>query len=192
MPPLNKNAGDSGSMPEANLLDPSSDVLSAQAMQDSVALALVNSTYERYRVWRYRNHDLRWNTADALYVGWMPQRFWEGSRVARSTLPHQMTFDQVESAVPIIMNALFGDVDWFECDPMLGATVEQARQQKERLLYLLENPRNKLGSTARNELLLAVKQLLTYGNGFARLDHDGDTGDPTAATIPKRCGAPPR
>lgn len=168
-------------MAEANLLDPSSDKLSAQQVADDIALALVNSTYERYRVWRYRNHDLRWNTADALYVGWMPQRFWEGSRVARSTLPHQMTFDQVEAALPIIMGALFGDVDWFECDPLLGATVDQARQQKERLLYLLENPRNKVGNTARNEILLAVKQLLTYGNGFVGVDHDGESGDPVVS-----------
>lgn len=181
MPPLNRNAGDSGTQTEANLLDASSDRFSAQSADDSVALALVNSTYERYRIWRYRNHDLRWNTDDALYVGWMPQRFWEGSRTPRSSLGHQMTFDQVEAALPVIHNALFGEVDWFECDPLLGATQDQARQKKERLMYLLENPHNKTGNTARNEFLLAEKQLLTYGNGFVGIDHDGETGDPVIA-----------
>lgn len=172
------DTGEVGGLPEANLLDTSSDVFSLEQMKDDIALGLVNSQYERYRIWRYRNHDLRWNTDDALYVGWMPQRFWEGSRVARSSLGVPITFDQCESAAPVIMNALFGDVEWFECDALGDATPDQARQQKERLMYLLENPRNKIGNTARNELRLAVKQLLVYGNGAVNVEHDGETGDP--------------
>lgn len=167
-----------GGLPEANLLDTSSDIFSLEKMKDDIALGLVNSQYERYRIWRYRNHDLRWNTDDALYVGWMPQRYWEGSRVARSSLGVPITFDQCESAAPVIMNALFGDVEWFECDALGDATPDQARQQKERLMYLLENPRNKIGNTARNEIRLAVKQLLVYGNGAVNVEHDGSTGDP--------------
>ncbi len=172
------DTGEVGGLPEANLLDTSSDIFSLEQMKDSIALGLVNSQYERYRIWRYRNHDLRWNTDDALYVGWMPQRFWEGSRTARSSLGVPITFDQCESAAPVIMNALFGDVEWFECDPLGDATPDDARQQKERLMYLLENPRNKIGNTARNELRLAVKQLLVYGNGAVNVEHDGETGDP--------------
>lgn len=170
--------GEVGGTPEANLLDTSSDVFSLEAMNDSIALGLVNSSYERYRIWRYRNHDLRWNTDDALYVGWMPQRFWEGSATTRSSLGVPITFDQCESAAPVIMNALFGDVEWFECDALGDATPEQARQQKERLMFLLENPKNRIGNTARNEIRLAVKQLLVYGNGAVNVEHDGETGDP--------------
>ncbi len=171
----------SGEMIEANLLDASSDVFSLEAMRDTIALGLVNSSYERYRIWRYRNHDLRWNTDDALYVGWMPQRFWEGSRTTRSSLGVPITFDQCESAAPIIMNALFGDNEWFEVDPLGGTSLDEARQQKERLMYLLENPSNRIGNTARNEIRLAVKQLLVYGNGAVNVEHDGETGDPTVA-----------
>ncbi len=163
---------------EANLLDSSSDIFSLEAMKDEIAKGLVNSTYERYRIWRYRNHDLRWNTDDALYVGWMPQRFWEGSRTTRSSLGVPITFDQCESAAPVIMNALFGDNDWFEVDPVGGTSIDEARQQRERLLYLLENPKNRIGNTARNEIRLAVKQILVYGNGAVNVEHDGDSGDP--------------
>ena len=179
-------SGEVGGTPEANLLDTSSDTFSLQAMKDAVALGLVNSSYERYRIWRYRNHDLRWNTDDALYVGWMPQRFWEGSRTARSSLGVPITFDQCESAAPIIMNALFGDVEWFECDPLGSSTPDQARQLKERLLYLLENPRNRVGNTARNEIRLAVKQLLVYGNGVINVEHDGESGDPVVEWVDLR------
>lgn len=160
--------------------------MSLEAMQDSVALALVNSEYERYRIWRNQNHDPRWNTADALFWGWMPQRYWEGTRVPRSSLSVNIAFGQIESAAPVIMNALFGDVEWFEVDALPGATVDQARQQKERLMYLLENPNNRIGNTARNEIRLAVKQLLTYGNGFACVEHDGETGDPVLSWVDTR------
>ena len=156
-------------------------MFSLENMRDSIRPGPVNSSYERYRIWRYRNHDLRWNTDDALYVGWMPQRFWEGSRTTRSSLGVPITFDQCESAAPIIMNALFGDVEWFEVDAVGDTTVDEARQQKERLLYLLENPANKIGNTARNELRLAIKQLLVYGNGVINVEHDGDSGDPVIA-----------
>lgn len=166
---------------EANLLDQTSDVFSLEEMSDGIALALVNSTYERYRIWRYRNHDLRWTTDDGLYFGWMPQRYWEGTRTARSSLGVPITFDQTEAALPVIMNAVFGDVEWFECDALGDATVEQARQQKERLMFLLENPTNKIGNTARNELRLAIKQLLMYGNGVINVEHDGASGDPVIA-----------
>jgi len=175
-----------GGVPEANLLDRSSDRFSLQTINDSIALARVNSDYERYRVWRYRNHDLRWNTDDALFVGWMPQRFWEGSRVARSSLGVPISFDQVESAYPVIMNALFADDEWFECDPVQGTTVDEARQQKERLMYLLETPHDRYGNTARNEIRLAVIQTLLYGNGFVNVEHDGDTGQPTVSWVDTR------
>ncbi len=163
---------------EANLLDLSSDIFSAEKMNNSVALGLVNSQYERYHIWRYRNHDRRWNTDDALYWGWVPQRRWEGTQVARASLGVPLAFEQAEAAAPIIMNALFGDVEWFEVDPLGETTTAEARQQKERLMYLLENPQNKFGSTARNEIRLAVKQLLVYGNGVVNVEHDGTSGDP--------------
>src|SRR5476649_2058535 len=92
-----------GEQREAILSDESSDRFSLQTMGDEIALALVNSSYERYRVWRYRNHDLRWNTDDALFVGWMPQRRWEGTQVPRSSLGVPISFDQIESAYPVIM-----------------------------------------------------------------------------------------
>lgn len=173
-------------MEMASLQDPSSDSFSLQPLQDRVALALVNSQYERFRIWRYRNCDLRWNTSDALFVGWMPQRFWEGTRVPRSSLSVPLTFTQIESAYPVIMNALFGDTEWFECDPIAGTSVDDARQQKERLLYLLENPHDKYGNNARNEIRLAVIQVLLYGTGVVNVEHDGETGQPTVSWVDVR------
>lgn len=173
--------GEVGGIVQANLLDTDSDRFSMQSMQDGVALALVNSAYERFRVWRYRNCDLRWNTADALFVGWMPQRFWEGTRTARSSLGVPIAFDQVEAAYPVIMNALFADNEWFECEPIGSTTLQEAQQVTERLKFLLENPNDRFGNNARNEIRLAVIQTLLYGNGVIGLEHDGETGQPTVS-----------
>lgn len=184
--PIYNTSGEPGGVREANLLDTDSDRFSFQTMNDGVALALVNSNYERYRVWRYRNCDLRWNTDDALFVGWMPQRFWEGTRIARSSLGVPISFDQIESAYPVIMNALFSDTDWFECDPVGSTTAQEAQQQRDRLQYLLDNPNDRFGNNARNEIRLAVIQTLLYGNGIINLEHDGDTGQPTVTWVDTR------
>lgn len=165
-------------------LESSDQPFSWQGMADAVALTLVNQTFERMKTYRYQNHDQRWNNADALYFGWMPQRYWEGSKVPRSSISIPITFDQVEAAMPIVTGALFNQSkDWFEVEPQPGGDLKGARAAQQRLSYLLETPRDRVGNCARNEIQLAIKSLMLYGNGGVAIEPDAATGDPTVRWV---------
>lgn len=141
-------------------------------LSDAYALTLVNKTFYQYDTWRQQNHDVRWNTNDGLYLGWLPQRTWTGTTVPRSSLPMPIVFDQVESALPAILQALFNQPDWFQAEAEPGATPEQARQQAQKLLYDLEHNKDGFGLSARNDIELAIKSVLTYGNGGISVEWD--------------------
>ncbi len=171
------NSGSTYEEPELSLEQ--DDTLVGESLSDGYAMALVSSTYELQRQFRWRSHDPRWSTSDALYSGWQPMKFWDGTRIERSHLGYPIVFDQVESALPIILNALFGDDDWFQVTPSGQTSLEQARQVQERLRYLLDTPNDQTGTNARVQASMSVKQVLLYGNGFASLDYDSSTGNPT-------------
>lgn len=153
------------------------------ALSKAYALTLVNKTFYQYDTWRQQNHDVRWNTNDGLYLGWLPQRTWQGTTVPRSSLPMPIVFDQVESALPAIQQALFSQPDWFQAEAEPGATPQQARQQAQKLLYDLEHNKDGFGLSARNDLELAIKSVLTYGNGGISLEYDPVKRRPVVAWI---------
>ena len=144
-------------------------------LEDSAAIALVNQTFDQCESFRQQNHDPRWVESDRFYFGWVPPRKWEGTQVPRSSLGVPITFDQVESALPLIINALFyQDIDWFDVEPLPGTTPQDAEAHKARLKYLLEYPRDGFGNTAMNEIDQAIKSVLLYGNGCLRIDNQPD------------------
>lgn len=165
--------------PESEALD-KSQVFSYEVLKDGLALDLVKRTFDKYQIYRWNNHDRRWNSNDALYYGYIPQRFWEGTTVPRSSLGVPIVFDQVESALPAICNAIFqGSTQWFQVEPLPGTQLQEALQIQDHLTYLLEHPRDKFGSSARVELTLAIKDLLIHGNGLVMLEIDPETNLPT-------------
>jgi len=164
-----------------------SNALGADALLDGLALDLVTRTYDRYQMYRYNNHDKRWNGDDALYYGYIPQRFWEGTTIPRASLGIPVVFDQIESALPAITNAIFqGSTEWFQVEPLPGTTLQEAQDVQAHLLYLLEQPQDKFGSTARTEITQAIKSVLLYGNGAIMLEIDPETSEPVIHWVDNR------
>jgi hypothetical protein len=145
----------------------------AQALKESQALALVNQSFHAAETFRTNNHDQRWREHDELYAAWLPERKWPGTQTKRSNVGVPVTFDQVESALPAIMAALFNNgSDWFQVAAEAGSDPKVAREIQQSMEYDFEHPKDYLGCTIRNEITLAVKQLLLHGNGGVYLDWD--------------------
>lgn len=144
-----------------------------QPIDESYALELVNSTYWQYELYRTQNHDRRWSTHDSLYFGYVPPRVWDGTNVARASYTQPIVFDQVEAALPIIVNNIFGvGPDWFSVEAMPGTDVHEAQQVQDAISYVLEHPKDELGSSAIAELKLAFRSILLYGNGGVSVEWD--------------------
>jgi hypothetical protein len=156
-----------------------------QTIDDDMALSLVMSTFDKYQTYRQNSHEERWKLADSLYCGIMPQRYWEGTEIPRSSIPVAIVMEQIEAVLPIITNALFNQSkEWFQVEPAGDTTQEEAQKVQERLCYLLETPRDKTGSvTARKEIDLAIKQLLLYGNGVVSVEIDAASGEPSVRWV---------
>lgn len=143
---------------------------------DAVVLAREFEHYERYRV---ANHDPRWAKADELYFGVMQPKRWGTSPIPRSSLPYELSFDQVQAAYPIIIGALFGTAgDWYQVLPEPGTSPQEAAAQAAVMKYVLEHPHRKFGDNAIVSLKLAAQSVLHYGNGGILLQWNPRTNLP--------------
>lgn len=141
-------------------------IMGEKEIASALALRLVVDTFNLNETFRSNNHDRRFSNADALYFGWLPQKFWDNTNVPRSSMGIPIVFDQIESALPAITQAIFGVTDeWFSCTAEPGASTAQAREVESYLSYVFEHPSSKYGSTVVNEVEAAIKQVLLYGNG---------------------------
>lgn len=113
--------------------------------------------------YRQQNHDWRFQNADRLYEGWKQQKYWEGTRIPRACVPVYLAFEQIESMLPKIVSAIFGDNPWFQADPLGQTTAEQARQWRNVILDQMDQ------TGFREQLRKCVKSGLIYGNGIGRL-----------------------
>jgi hypothetical protein len=140
--------------------------------EDYVALELVNRTFRQYENGR-RSHDQRWQVADRLYHGYVEKRYWEGTNRERANLAVPIVYDQVESAFPIITEALFEHYPtFFDVVPEPGTSPAEADQQRNLLAAFFEQPFDASGLNAIAEMSLAVKQQLQYGDGIVELAWD--------------------
>ncbi len=148
-------------------------VFAGQTMEDNYALEIVKQDFFNYENYRQINHDPRWNGNDALYCAYMPQKYWEGTKIPKASHSQPIVFSQVETALPIIEQALFGSsADWFQVEPEPGASTIEARAVKDHLLYRLEHDKDDLGRTARRELDMSIRSILMYGNGGIKMYYD--------------------
>lgn len=129
------------------------------------ALSMVINTMYQWEGWRYSNFDPKWRSHAGLYFGTVPQRTWPGSTVPRSSLPFPIVFDHVESALPVIMQALFPSDDWFQVIPESSTTPEAAKDIRDKLFYDFEHARGKFRGSSKPEVARAVKQMLQDANG---------------------------
>src|SRR5258708_35468057 len=102
---------------------------------------------------------VEWDRDDRLYLFRMPQAFWEGSSVPRSSLGMPLIFEHIESLMPQIMNALFSDNPPFDATPRsktkatTGTAVKQVIAKQLKEIGFKEQAR------------LGVKEALQYGTG---------------------------
>jgi hypothetical protein len=156
-------------------------------MTTRYALSLVTQTFHQYEEYRRRNHENRWLVHESLYLGWMPQKFWDGTNVARASLGMPLTFDQVETALPVLYQALFEQSDeWFEVQATPGTEPQMAQNVQGWLRYALEGTTDEYGRTARNQYLLAIKDVLLYGNGGVEIYWDGVKNLPAVRAVDLR------
>lgn len=106
---------------------------------------------------------VEWDKDDRLFLFRMPQAFWEGSSVPRSSLGMPLIMEHIESIMPQVMNALFNDDPPFECDPMPKTSMMAARGVKHILNFELDE----MGF--KEETRQFIKEALTYGTDYAKL-----------------------
>ncbi len=142
----------------------------AELWTDDFALKVAVYDFERAANYRSQNHDWRWNNADNLYLGYVPQKFWEGTKIPRANISIFTAYEQVEAMVPRIMQALFSEDIWFETDAIGLTSPQAARASRDTILVQMENcgrvPKTK---SIRQIVEIAVRDALIYGNGILEL-----------------------
>ena len=131
---------------------------------DYIALKRVKKNFEHAENYTRLNHSWRWSNADELYLGWMQQKFWEGTKIPRSSLPVYLTFEHIESALPQDIQALFGEPQWFDMRPFPVTTQQESSAIHE--LMLAQNRNLNHGTGIREVFRKACKCARLHGNGI--------------------------
>src|SRR6266851_632726 len=128
----------------------------SQDWSDKTALSVVRTDFAYAESYRTHAHDWRYRNAAELYLAWAGQRYWEGTRVPRSSLGIYVAFEQVESMLPKIVRAI--------CDPdsyeFYADDPDAALLWKELIIDQLKEIRY------REQIRLCAKSSLVYGNGI--------------------------
>lgn len=149
-----------------------------QSPDEAAAVKLVTQTFGKYEGQR-KSIELRWDTSARLYHGVIEQRNWPGTDVPRAALAVPIVYDQVESAFPLIVEALFSYwPTFFDVSPLPGTSIQEAVQQKEILASYLETPNDESGITPITHLKMAVKQAEKYGDGVIEISWDARQNRP--------------
>lgn len=123
---------------------------------DANALRIVRSDFAYAEAYRTHAHDWRYRNAMELYLAWAGQRYWDGTRVPRSSLGIYVCFEQIESMLPKIVRAIC-DPDTYE---FFAGDPDAAQLWKELILDQLKE------SKYREQIRLCAKSSLLYGNGI--------------------------
>lgn len=124
------------------------------------ALSVVTEDFSRAANYRFQNHDWRWNNAEELYLGWVAQKYWEGTKIPRANISVMTVYEQVEAMIPRLMQAIFGDDPWFEATAVGSTSADDARLARDIVMAQLWKCK------IRKTLKLSIKSALMYGNGI--------------------------
>lgn len=143
---------------------------------DSMAAKICVQDFNAAEAYRSQSHDWRWRVADELYLGWVAQKYWEGTRIPRASIPVYVAFEQVEALLPKLLGAIFAEDPWFQADPDLsqGTTAKDARDFQMHVLSQLENGTGKPQNSVREVFRRSIKSALIYGNGIAGLSWESE------------------
>src|ERR1044071_424202 len=147
-----------------------------QDWSDSMSRAICKRDFNAAETYRAQNHDWRFRNADQLYLAWVNQLYWEGTRIPRSSLPVYLVFQQVEALIPKLVSGLFSEGDkWCEATPGPTTTIDQARNVRELLFYFLNLNHEKPHQQIREVYRKLIKEGLIYGNGVCEIGYEHKT-----------------
>lgn len=125
------------------------------------ALAIAVGNFEEWSNYRLTSgHDMRLQIADELYLGWQPKKYFEGTRIPRSSLGVPIAMDQIEALLPPIIGSLFPLRDNVDISPNPGTSQDEAEATFNVLMSQLDT------AHGREKVRLACKSGLVYGNGI--------------------------
>src|SRR5215472_4758699 len=148
--------GDQGVAPIPDPLPQNEQTKISHDWSDTTALRIVRSDFAYAEAYRTHSHDWRYRNAMELYLAWAGQRYWDGTRVPRSSLGIYATFEQVESMLPKIVRAIC-DPDTYE---FYADDPDAAMLWKELIIAQLKEVQY------REQIRLCAKSSLIYGNGI--------------------------
>lgn len=134
-----------------------------QGWSTDVALKRVTADFNAAESFRRKNHDHRWDSADAKFLGWKGKRYWPGTKQERANMSTFLTMEQIESMIPKVITVLFGETYWFDADPNPTSNANESRLIQELLLWQLEN------TEVRWQFIRNIKSALKNGNGGLHL-----------------------
>jgi hypothetical protein len=93
------------------------------------------------------------------------QKYWEGTKIPRASIPVFVAFEQVEALIAQEMGVIFSEDPWFQVDPDIaaGTTAEQAKQIQGELMEQMEQ------AQIREKVRRVLKSSRIYGNGILGL-----------------------
>lgn len=133
---------------------------------NSYASKIVTADFQKAENYRTQNQDWRMRNADELYLAWTGTKYWEGTRVPRSSLGFYVAYEQIESLLPSVMSAVFSGYPPFDVEPEPTSTWQQAEQTKDLVMYQLDR------ANIKEQVRKVFKSAFIYGNGIAELGWD--------------------
>jgi len=125
------------------------------------AYKIVRSDWAYAESFRVNAHDWRYRNADELYLGWYPQKFWDGTRVPRSSLGQYVIFQQIQAMLAKIVPPVtsYDNMHFYAEQPGDDDTDDY-------VLAWGELVKNQLAETKfRAQVQRALQSLAQYGNG---------------------------
>jgi len=145
-----------------------------QSPDDSAAAKLVTTTFGKYESQR-TTVERRWSIAANLYHGVIDRRNWPGTDIERAALPVPIVYDQIESAYPLVIEALFAYwPTFFEVSPIRDTTPQEAALAREELAAQLDTPFDDSGITPSVHMGMAIKQAEKLGDGALEISWDAE------------------
>lgn len=141
-----------------------------QEWSDDFAKKVCVRDFQSWETYRAYNHDRRFREAERLLTGWVEKKFWEGTKVQRSSVPVFIALQEIEVLQSRLIDQIFSDDPPFECTPQAGTVLAQAFAVRNLLASQLRTI-GKPGTfiTGREIFRRANKSSLTYGCGIIEL-----------------------
>lgn len=127
---------------------------------DERASKIVRSDWAFAESYRVNAHDWRYRNADELFLAWVGQRYWDGTRVPRSSLGQYVVFQQIEAMLPKVVPTVtsYDNMHFYADQPGEDSDVPVQAWRELITNQLVE-------AKFRYQVMRACKSMMQYGNG---------------------------